>query len=359
MYSPSLFPSYNNPLSLPFINQGSQNFQQTLSLTNFYALHQYKQQLEMNAKIQVLAQAQLQMQALLQGNSRKQSDDSRSSQYSPLSDINAFTEKIKIENGCQSLNAIFKQEMVSPKLESPDLEAQIREMLSYFTNRFNKSNQEEIAKERTNYQSFQSLLQLFDELTKRYASASRCREDMLRSVLRKALTFLRNRLRNQSILSARAASIAMCKRYFGPKMHEMLQNVNIEDENEILAFLLPYRKNSRNRTANGRFATEIFSSEEFRKDYVFFLGKIDELFAQDNQKKIDKFVDFLAECVRHNSINKVRTFKRFPWTEDCLASAKVIAYELLNLKPQHTSSSETKLEETFPKKHFHANHNLL
>ena len=349
MYNLSLFPSYNAPLGLPFTNPSSQSLQQTLSLANFCALHQYNQQLQVNAKIQALAQAQFRIQALLERHSRKQSNDSTSWQQSPTSDANAFSEKIKLESDRQDINAIFKQEFSTPKHEILDLETQIREMLNYFTHGFHKSNQEEI---RQDYQASQSLLQLFDELTKRYTSASRCREDMLRSVLRKALTFLRNRLRNQCIIGARAASIALCKRYFGPRMNEMLENVNIEDENEILAFLLPYRKNSRNRTANGRFAIEIFSSEEFRKDYVYFLEKLDEIFHQDNQKKIDKFVDFLVGCVRHNSIQKVRTFKRFPWTEDCLASAKVIAYELLNISPKHRGSSEVKLEETFPKKHF-------
>jgi hypothetical protein len=337
-YYPPSTPLNLNPSQLPFINpiySRTPIVEQALYTANFYAMHQYNQQLHMGAQLQAFAraQAQAQAQALLLHNKQ-------------IQQANLNTLKLTSEFSDQNeTKMILKEAMIG---ENPsgklDLEAQVRGMLDYFTQRFNKSNQEEITREKIKYRYSHVFSQLFDELVKKYSSVSRCREDMVRFVLRKALTFLRNRLRDSSVAGARAASIAMCKKYFGQRMNEMLENVNVEDEKEVLAFLLPYKKNSRNRTANSRFMGEIFSSEEFRKDYVCFLEKLDEILAKDNQKKMEKFLSFLVECVKQNTIEKVRNFKRLPWVEEWLASTKVIANELPNINQKETLYDEIKDE---------------
>jgi len=333
-YYPPSVPLNLNPSQLPFINPTYSRtpiVEQALYTANFYAMHQYNQQLHMNAQFQALARAQA--QALLLHNKQIQQAN-----LNTLKLASEFYEQ-------KDTKAILKEAIIRENTpEKLDLEAQVRGTLDYFTQRFNKSNQEEITREKTKYRYSHVFSQLFDELVKKYSSVSRCREDMVRFVLRKALTFLRNRLRDQTVSGARAASVVMCKRYFGQKMNEMLESVNVEDEKEVLAFLLPYKKNSRNRTANSRFMGEIFSSEEFRKDYVCFLEKLDEILAKDNQKKMEKFVSFLVECIKQNTIEKVRNFKRLPWVEEWLASTKVIANELPNINQKETLYDEVKGE---------------
>jgi len=300
-------------------------------------MQQQQQQLQLKAQIQALANMQAQTMML--------NRQSFQQTYYQTTDINKLYEKkMKLASNFYQAEDTFKGQQVSLKVEKKDLETEIREMLSYFTERFNKSNQDEIAQEKRKYNHSHILTQLFDQLIKKYSAASRCREDMLRFVLRKALTFLRNRIREQHVLGARAASTAMCKRYFGQRMTEMLENVNIEDEKEVVAFLLPYKKGSRNRTANSRFMNEIFGSDEFRQDYVCYLEKLDEILNKDNQKKMEKFVVFLVDCVKQNTVEKVQKYKRLPWVGEWLESTKVIAKELLNQNQKDSFFEEIKAE---------------
>ena len=310
-----------------------------------YTLHQYNQHLQINAQMQALARAQAEVQALLVNNKQMQ-QIKYLQQQAFFQKESLYDQKINLlahKDFSQIKHTEYKESLIE-KSAPIDMETEIKLMMNYFTKKFNKSNQEEIAQERLKYRHSQITLQIFDELTKKYSSASRCKEDMLRFVLRKALTFLRNRLRNQCVLGARAASLAMCKKYFGPRMNEMLENVDIEDEKEVLAFLLPYKKGSRNRTANSRFTSEIVGSDEFRKDYAYYLEELDGILFKDNQKKVDKLVSFLVDCVKQGAVEKVRTYKRLPWTEEWLASSKVLATELITVHQKDAFSEEIKSE---------------
>ena len=225
----------------------------------------------------------------------------------------------------------MKAEELQEKQSSDPLKANVIQILYFFLNEFGKINQENITNQRAKYNNNSSLLQLFDALVERYLSASKCREDMIRFVLRKALSFLRDSLRNKHNLTSKAASLAFCQRYFNNKVEEMVQyEIDIDNEKEVLNFLLPYKKNSRNRTANNRFITEIFTSDIFYGDYLGYLDNFDEIMKKDNQKKINKFIDFLVDCVKNETISKVKKFKRLPWLNGWLETSKVIAYELLN-----------------------------
>jgi len=325
-----------NPHHLALTNSSYSNLEQAIYQANLISMQQQQQQLQLKAQIQALANIQAQ-NMMLNRQSFQQT-------YYPTTDVSKLYEK-KMKLACdihQTEDTFKEQQQV--KVVKRDLETEIRGMLSYFTDRFNRSNQQEIAQEKHKYNYSQILTQLFDQLIKKYSAASRCREDMLRFVLRKAMTFLRNRLREQHVLGARAASILMCKRYFGQRMTEMLENVNIEDEKEVVAFLLPYKKGSRNRTANSRFMNEIFGSDEFRQDYACYIEKLDEILNKDNQKKMEKFEAFLVDCVKQNTIDKVQKFKRLPWVEEWLESTKVIAKELLTHNQKDTFFEGIKAE---------------
>jgi len=218
----------------------------------------------------------------------------------------------------------------APKTES--LQERIVSMVNFFVYEINAS---QVSEQRNKYLDNPTLLDLFDILTKKYQSSSKCREDMIRFVLRKAIGSMRDNIRDTKILSAKAASVELCQRYFKDKLEQLTaENVDVTDEDTLLNFLLPYKKQSRNKTANSCFIAEIFSSELFYQDYLQFLGKIDKLLEDDNQKKIQKFINFLEGCVKENRLSKVATYKRLPWQKTWLHSTKIIANELLSMKPK-------------------------
>ncbi len=226
------------------------------------------------------------------------------------------------------------------------LRAKIIMMVKFFIENSGKKANQEIQANKTLYASSTPILsELFDKLTERYASTSKCREDMVRFALRKALSFLRESLKEQYNLSSKAASMLMCQRYFKLESSELSESVDLEDEEKMLNFLLPYKKNSRNKTANGRFITEIFSSEVFRQDYVKYLSKFEEIFQEDNQIKIQRFADYLMTCVKTERLDKIRNYKRLPWLKVWEEPTKIIAFELYSSSFQSYSSSSKKLKD--------------
>ena len=237
----------------------------------------------------------------------------------------------KLESGSESQYSLKIEENKEEQSSDP-LRTSVIQMLLFFLNEFGKNNQEAmIVQQRAKYNNDDVLLSLFNALVERYTSASKCREDMIRFVLRKALSYLRDDLKNKFNLTSKAASLAFCQRYFNNKFDEMTKcEVDIDNEKEVLDFLLPYKKDSRNRTANNRFITEIFASDIFYADYLKYLDNFDEIMNADNQKKVQKFLDFLLDCVKENAMHKVKRFKRLPWLKVWLETSKVIAYELLN-----------------------------
>lgn len=240
---------------------------------------------------------------------------------------------------------ILEQEKPKPKPKKETMEENIFQMVNFFVYEFGKTGAQNLAEQRAKYAHSEVLTELFDILTKKYDSSSKCREDMIRFILRKALGSMRDNIRDKKIVSAKAASMELCQKYFKDKFEELMENnINIEDEDAVLSFLLPYKKKSRNKTANACFITEIFASELFYQDYLGFLESFDKILEDDNQKKIQRFTKFLAECVKEKRLNKVTAYKRLPWLRTWLYSSKIIANELLSSKPRLNNSTKLKYQ---------------
>jgi len=245
----------------------------------------------------------------------------------------------------------IKVEITQENKINTQLKTEIQRILSFIISQYGKTSNEHIIQERLKYTDDQRLLRLFDSLTQKYSSAAKCREDMIRFVLRKAISYLRDSLRQKHKLNTKAASVALCQRYFSTESEELSKVISTGDADQIVNFLLPYKKNSRNRTANTAFITQIFSSKVFYQDYVDYLKKFDGILQEDNHKKAEKFAEFLMDCVMENSYNKIMNYKRLPWLVTWLQSTKVIAYELLNVnswknfeKNPRTSNKKQKLD---------------
>jgi len=257
---------------------------------------------------------------------------------------------LKVENSeSEDNNEIYQKEGKKEGTDKVVLRTQIEGILLFFLRNFGKLSINEMNYHRNLINS--NFGNLFDALAEKFESAKKCREDMIRFILRKVITSIRDSLRDQQKLTARAATLALCKKYFGARFDELIKSEpQLENDEELLSFLLPYKRNSRNRTANTSFIMEIFTSTEFHEDYKLFLENLKEILFNENQKKIGKFIDFLMNCVETNQLTRIKYFKRIPWVDTWNESTCVIAYELLdasrskfiNKKPKKIKTKKVK-----------------
>jgi len=228
------------------------------------------------------------------------------------------------------------------------LRAEIVQMLNLFLNDFGKVDNYEVAYQRVRYSHNKVLLQVFDCLSEKFTLSSKGRDDMIRFILRRAISSMRDNLRIKNKISAKEASMELCKKYFanitGKKSLDQHDSAVLENEDDFLNFLLPYKKNSRNKTVNISFIKEIFSSDLFYKDYLVYLENFDQILEADNVKKIEKFVNFLMVCAKEGSFHKIKKYKRLPWLKVWARTTKIIAQELLNSNTWKSVSKRTKKE---------------
>jgi len=257
---------------------------------------------------------------------------------------NELTSSQSVSQGLLS-NSSLKASPIDQSDSPVLLKVCISKMLHFFVTKFDKVSKEEVSQEKAKYASHPVLLKLFDKLAQRYSASGKSREDMIRSLLRGALRFLKDTYRIKFHLTSKAASIKLCQKYFKPKGMEN-SNIDFEDEDQVLSFLLPYKKNSRNKTPNTRFITEIFASEEFCQDYMGYISSYDAEFEKDNNTKLSRFSEFLLKCVENNTIEKVQNYKRLPWLKTWQEATKIVALELLDKKLQNSLNKKIQEKET-------------
>jgi len=336
-----------------FLSQSLPPFNANLALIqqlkyNELLLQQQKQELELQQRNQAL-QNYLQNLALVRQREENYCLYLKAQQHSHLMKEQFYYQQTPIKaEETDSFVSVSPVSAVTEPQEKPTetVEEVILGMVNFFVYEFGKAGAQNVAEQRAKYAGDESLLELFDILVKKYDSSSKCREDMIRFILRKAIASMRDAIRDRKIVSAKAASMELCQKYFKDKFDDLIENnIDIEDEDAVLSFLLPYKKKSRNKTANACFITEIFASELFYQDYIKFLDSFDKILEEDNQKKVQRFAKFLAECVREKRFTKVAAYKRLPWLRTWLYSSKIIANELLSSKPRLNNSTKLKLEK--------------
>jgi hypothetical protein len=211
----------------------------------------------------------------------------------------------------------------------PLVKAELEEMIYFLLNNIGKIDQGEIEKARRKYSQNLYLVPVFDALVAKYFPVKKHREDIVRYVVRRAFKFLKaGAIKKEKVYGKRAYAI-LCKKYFQSSYEELQKSgVNTEDEKELIEFLLPYRKNSKNRTMNNNFTTEIFSSQEFCADYEIFLKSFDKVLIDDNNKKIEKLISLAEECIANNCPEKIKQCTRLPWLQAWIEKTQEIAYDL-------------------------------
>jgi len=322
----------------PSINQQAPSTLQPVLFKNPTEAFLHYQKRQFQYKMQMLYYAQNFRQNLAQNNFSmdppkiEESYSTGASEHYDLDTVKTEASSCKIEANEPLFEFFPKKEEAKDSCQMLTLKGQIVNMLKFALKEFGKGNSERIQAQRNVYLSNPILLNLFDNLIDKYSSAAKCREDMVRFVLRKAISSLRDSLRAKQNITSKAASIALCKKYFKADTFEQTKKeFGVDDEEDLLNFRLPYKKNSRNKTANSKFMTEIFSSTAFYKDYLEYLNNFENILQHDNKKKFDKFVEFLEDCVNRNAVHEVKKYKRLPWLDQWLETTQVIAHELLDL----------------------------
>lgn len=223
-----------------------------------------------------------------------------------------------------------------------NLRSQLEVMINFILCNVNKNASKDMEEARKMYNHNPMLLQIYDKLIMKYYSAKKCKEDIVRYILRKVFKLLRASFIKKHKVSNKKASLLVCKRYFSSRFEEMEKTgINMKNDEELLEFVMPYKKNSKNRTMNTNFVGEIFSSDEFRQEYERFLSQFDDFLKGDNDKKLKKMVDLLVDCVQNNDLTKFNSFNRLPWLKIWLDDTKSIAASLL---PKKAESSPKKIK---------------
>lgn len=226
---------------------------------------------------------------------------------------------------------VIEVEVVQQKSTGPQpMKVQVKEMVKFILNTMGKVDKREVEKMRQKYVDSPSLLPIFDALVAKYSPLKKHREDIVRYVVRRALKFMKSSIIEEEKIYGKRAYAALCKRYFNFSNEELERmGVNTKDEKDLIEFLLPYRKNSKNRTMNISFTSELFSSKEFCNDYKLFLDNFDHSLVHDNTKKIEKLVSLAEECIKKKSVDKINKCSRLPWLQVWIDRTNQIAEELL------------------------------
>jgi len=228
------------------------------------------------------------------------------------------------------------------------VKAQLEEMIYFLLNNIGKIDQSGLEKARKKYAQNVYLLPIFDSLVAKYCPVKKHREDIVRYVVRRAFKFLKNDIIQKEKVYGKRAYAALCKKYFAFSEEELAKSgINTEDEKELIEFLMPYRKNSKNRTMNNNFTSEIFASKGFAEDYQLFLNNFDSVLIEDNNKKIEKLISLAEECILKNCPEKIKKCTRLPWLQSWVEKTREVAFDLpkSGLKAQDDmETSEKKLK---------------
>jgi len=237
------------------------------------------------------------------------------SEYSP------FSEKVEEEDTRDFRSAAYRRK--------------IRKVIKLVLSKIGKESAEEVEKMRLSLLKQDPLLhKLFEHLVKKYHSAKKFKEEFIRYIMRKAWKVIKKKSTKDLKVKGKKASFLLCKKYFSEKFDQVdRDNVNLENDEEIVEFFMPYNEKSKNKSINMSFVKEIFSSHEFVSDYQEFLESFDDLLKADNDKKFDALENTLIECLESNSFHKIGSMKVFPWLDIWMEETKVVAKELIKNKP--------------------------
>ena len=256
-----------------------------------------------------------------------------STQSSLHSDQELKMMKIESQPVTMKNSTVEKAKPSKPTSQDAYFTVEVEKIIQFILKNMGKKNQTDVQNARSMYINNPTLLQIYDKLVMKYYSAKKCKEDIVRYILRRVFKILRTKIIKKEKVCAKKASVLLCKRYFGSNLDRIQQaGIDIEDEEQLLEFFMPYRKKSKNKTMNTTFVLEVFSSEEFCEEYEKFLANFDNILADDNNKKMKKMMSLIESCAQNNNISKLGSFNRLPWLDIWIEDTKNIASGLMPVR---------------------------
>jgi len=148
----------------------------------------------------------------------------------------------KSETLDSEVHSFIMKEEFTQELSFGSLQDKLRYILKFFITSYGKAVKEAIEQEKKRFSDDRPLLEVFERLEEKYTKSSKCREDMVRFVIRKAITFLKNIFKEKHQVSAKAATMLLCQRYFPSKVTELRSHSEFLNEDAILDFCFLTRR---------------------------------------------------------------------------------------------------------------------
>jgi hypothetical protein len=294
-----------------------------------------------NSLLEKLQQQQLQSDPQTQSNQR----------LTPTTLLNQVesvpTTSVKVEIPGENIHQTVQS------LQKKSLKAQIKDIIHYVLDNFGRVNEDQFDEEKIRYSFDKDLVMVFELLSSKYASTIKTKEEMVKYTLRRAFKFIKSNLKKEMNANTKCVCKTLCSKYFGASQDEISK---IGNEEDFLKCVLPFRKNSKNKTMNTSFISEIFSSEEFYKDYENYLQSFDNILEVDNKNKIDRMANYIEECIKKKKIRDIRNYKRIPWPKLWIISTKKIAQDLPNIGNQVDQFSSNPVKKCKQEDGYHTHH---
>jgi len=233
--------------------------------------------------------------------------------------------------------------------QKSNIKAQLKEMIDFIIEHYGRIRDSDLTRERMKYQHSPILSRVFEILYAKYSCTFKTRAEIVKYITRKAFATIKNNSKKESDASSREACKALCKRYFQVSSEEILNSgVDIENRERFLQLLFPYQKNSKNKLQDMELISKLMSSKEFFEDYCLYVQDLDSILEVDNNRKLNKFLNFIVTCINKGQIESIMKYKRVPWLKAWLDNTKIVARELafsIQWKGQQTSPKKVKNEK--------------
>lgn len=206
------------------------------------------------------------------------------------------------------------------------LEAQVSQILDFFIENFGIIEDQELYKEKMNYSQNPKLIKLFDTLQAKYSTSTKTKEELTKWIIRRTLKTGKQTEKEIHHLNIKRVLFENSK-----ESQEVSFKLDYESESihsQWIESVLPFKKNSKNKSMNSHFLAEIFGSDKFRRDYVIFLRNFDLVMEEDTIEKKKRFINFIIECMKQNTFEKILKYRRVPWLKVWVQNTKKVAEEL-------------------------------
>mmetsp|Transcript_23921 Transcript_23921/g.27783 ORF Transcript_23921/g.27783 Transcript_23921/m.27783 type:complete len:357 (-) Transcript_23921:217-1287(-) len=235
------------------------------------------------------------------------------------------------------------------RLSQTNSKKDIRPLVHYLIKNLGTPNGKDFSELQAKYKNDTLLSSLIDILSKRYTTTLKTKEEMVKYTLRKALRWVRAKFSKGTEADPKGGMKIVVKKFFGEELKGQDGFENLDDD-EIVDKFLPFKKESKIKTMNTTFVGELFKSREFTKEYNEFLKSFKSTMTTENDRKVDKFINFLEGCYTSGSFDKLKNYKRIPWLDTWVSATMNQAKELPTLGSRLSSKThESALDELEPK----------